>query len=122
MKWTEKAIVTKPIGKRASRKQEGKMAIILSQKINISNILPAKSFLFYLHWRSWSCSAKILGEIHIPAQLVLSTLKAPAKKNIVKKKVTEVDLFGPCYNEEDESLICCPTPLGIIAAMHVVLV
>lgn len=109
MKWTEKAIVTKPTGKRSSRKLEGKVAIILSQKINASYILPGNSFLFCLHW--WSSSAKILCEIHIPALLVLPTLKVPVKKTIVQKNIKKVDLFGTCYNEEDESLVCCLLPL-----------
>lgn len=37
-----------------------------------------------------------------------------------KKKVTQVELFGPCYNEEDESLVCSPTPVALTAAVRAV--
>lgn len=117
MKWTEKAIVTKPTGKGASRKQEGKMAVILSQKIHVSYVLPANSFLFCLHWHSWFCSAKILCEMHIPALFFLPTLKAPAKKKKCSKNVTKAGSFGPCSNEEDESLVGCPTSPATVAAV-----
>lgn len=116
MKWTEKAIVTKPTGKRSSRKLEGKVAIILSQKINASYILPGNSFLFCLHW--WSSFAKILCEIHIPALLVLPTLKVPVKKTIVQKNIKKSRFIW--HMLQWGRWVLGLLPLAIIAAVHAV--